>query len=244
MGVRHGHRAADRHRRRQPDGRGRGRDHGADPQGPPRRRGVPLRGLLRGGDGGGAGRVRDGAASQRGGPVVSRRTLATVILGAWIVSLGWLVKREVFQPTGARLAEAALRVPPGAAYYRLAVAERQVGFASSTIDTSGTSVRVTDVLVLQVPAVGTLHHTTAMSRATLSRTLRFERVDAKFDGDVARFAAKGLVNGDSVLTITLATTSDTATTRVPLVRPIVLPSMLPLRLAFGGELKPGKVYTS
>src|SRR5256884_5904238 len=105
MGVRHGHRAAGRHGRGQPDGRGRGRDHGADPQGPPRRRGVPLRGLLRGGDGGGAGRVRDGAASQRGGPVVSRRTLVAVILGAWIVSLGWLVKREVFQPTGARLAE-------------------------------------------------------------------------------------------------------------------------------------------
>jgi len=117
---------------------------------------------------------------------VSRRTLAAVILGAWIVSLGWLVKREVFQPTGARLAEAALRVPPGAAYYRLAVAERQVGFASSTIDTSGTSIRVTDVLVLQVPAVGTLHRTTAMSRATFSRTLRFEGVEAKFDGAARR----------------------------------------------------------
>src|SRR5438874_8682989 len=115
MGVRHGHGADDGQRRRQPDGRGRGRNDGADPQGPPRRRGVPLRGLLRGGDGGGAGRVRDGAASQRGGPVVSRRTLAAVILGAWIVSLGWLAKREVFQPTGARLAEAAWSLPSGSA---------------------------------------------------------------------------------------------------------------------------------
>ena len=175
---------------------------------------------------------------------MSRRTLVVVMLGAWIVSLGWLVKREVFPPTGTRLAEAALRVPPGAVYYRLAVAERQVGFASSTIDTSGTNVRVTDVLVLQVPAVGTLHHTTAMSRATLSRTLRLERVDARFEGDGGRFAARGLVNGDTVLTVNLASTTDTATTRMPLVRPIVLPSMLPLRLAFGGELKPGKVYTS
>ena len=175
---------------------------------------------------------------------MSRRNLAAAILGAWIVSLGWLVKRELFQPTGARLAEAALRVPPGAAYYRLAVAERQVGFASSTIDTSGTSVRVTDVLVLQVPAMGTLHRTTAMSRATLSRTLRFERVDARFDGDIGRFAARGLVNDDTVLTVNLASTTDTATIRVPLLRPIVLPTILPLRLAFGGELKPGKVYTS
>src|ERR1041384_2705757 len=179
MGVRRGHRATDRHRRRQPVGRGRRRDHGADPQGPPWQRGLPFRGFFRGGDGGGAGRVRGGAAPQRGGPVVSRRRLAALILGAWIVSLGWLVKREVFAPAGARLAEAALRVPPGAVYYRLAVAERQVGYASSTIDTSSTTIRVTDVLVLQIPTLGTLRHTAAMSRATLSRTLRFERVDAK-----------------------------------------------------------------
>src|SRR5207249_932283 len=110
-------------------------------------------------------------------------------------------------------AEAALRVPPGAAYYRLAVAERQVGFASSTIDTSGTSVRVTDVLVLQVPAVGTLHHTTAMSRATLSRTLRFEGVEAKFAGELGRFAARGLVSGDTVLSVSLESATDSETTR-------------------------------
>src|SRR5437879_13563695 len=159
MGVRHGHRAANRHRRGQPHGRGRRRDHGADPQGPPRQRGVPGRRLLRRRAARRPGRVRGRAASRRGGSLVSRRTLTAVILGAWIVSLGWLVKREVFRPTGARLAEAAMRVPPGAVYYRLAVAERQVGFASSTIDTSGTSIRVTDVLVLQVPAAGPPHHT-------------------------------------------------------------------------------------
>ena len=175
---------------------------------------------------------------------MSRRTLAAVIIGAWIVSLGWLVKREVFPPTGARLAEAALRVPPGAVYYRLAVAERQVGFASSTIDTSGTSIRVTDVLVLQVPAAGTLHHTTTMSRATFSRTLRFERLEAKFDGDVGRFAVRGLASGDTVFALSLESATDSETTRMSLVRPLVLPTILPLRLAFGGELKPGKVYTS
>jgi hypothetical protein len=129
-------------------------------------------------------------------------------------------------------------------YYRLAVAERQVGFASTTIDTSETSIRVTDVLVLQVPAVGTLHRTAAMSRATFSRALRFEGVEAKFDGDMGRFAARGLVIGDTVLTISLASATDSETTRMPLVRPVVLPTILPLRLAFSGELKPGKVYSS
>jgi len=42
---------------------------------------------------------------------VSRRGWVIAILTAWVLSLGWLVKRELFRPTGARLAEAALAVP-------------------------------------------------------------------------------------------------------------------------------------
>src|SRR5207249_10371034 len=121
---------------------------------------------------------------------MTRRTWAVAILGAWAVSLGWLVKREFFRPTGTRLAEAALSVPPGAVYYRLDVGGQQVGFASSTIDTVGAAIQVTDVLVLDVPALGTMHRTTAMSRAAVSRALRLQRVDAKFDGDLGRFAAR------------------------------------------------------
>src|SRR5207302_1084035 len=83
---------------------------------------------------------------------VARRSGAVAIRGAWAASLGWLVKREFFRPTGTRLAEAALSVPPGAVYYRLDVAGQQVGFASSTIDTQATSIGVTDILVLRIPA--------------------------------------------------------------------------------------------
>jgi len=175
---------------------------------------------------------------------VTRRTWAVAILGAWAASIGWLVKREFFRPTGARLAEAALSVPPGAVYYRLDVAGQQVGFASSTIDTQATSIGVTDILVLRIPALGVLHRTAAMSRATLSRTLRLERVDARFDGDLGRFAARSLVAGDTLLTVTLLAGPYSETTHVPLARPIVLPTLLPLRLAFGGELKRGKTYAS
>src|SRR2546428_1323477 len=175
---------------------------------------------------------------------MTRRTWAVAILGAWAASLGWLVRRECCRPTGTRLAEAALSVPPGAVYYRLDVAGQQVGFASSTIDTQTTSIGVTDILVLSIPALGVLHRTAAMSRATLSRTLRLERVDARFDGDLGRFATRSLVAGDTLLTVTLLAGPDSETTHVPLARPIVLPTLLPLRLAFGGELKRGKTYSS
>src|SRR5438128_3585270 len=175
---------------------------------------------------------------------MTRRTWAVAILGAWAASLGWLVKREFFRPTGTRLAEAALSVPPGAAYHRCDVAGQQVGFPPSTIDAQATTLGSTDVLVLTIPALGVLHRAAAMSRATLPRPLRLERVAARFDGDLGRFATRSLVAGDTLLTLTLLAGPDSETTHVPLARPIVLPTLLPLRLAFGGELKRGKTYSS
>src|SRR3954469_23558528 len=104
------------------------------------------------------------------------------ILAIWALSLGWLVKREVFRPTGARLAEAALAVPPGAMFYRLDVGGQQVGFAATTLDALPDSIRVENVYVLHIPALGKLRRNTTRSVAMLSRALRLQRVDVTFDG--------------------------------------------------------------
>src|SRR5207244_11456820 len=112
------------------------------------------------------------------------------------------------------------------------------------IDTQTTSIGVTDILVLSIPALGVLHRTAAMSRATLSRTLRLERVDARFDGDLGRFAARSLVAGDSLLTVTLLAGPDSETTHVPLARPLGLPPLLLLRLPCGGGLQRGQTYSA
>jgi hypothetical protein len=175
---------------------------------------------------------------------VTRRYWAAGILAAWVLSVGWLVKRELFRSTGARLAEAALSVSPGAMFYRLDLGGQQLGFASSTIDTVPDSIRVEDMLVLDVPALGKLHRTSARSVALLSRALRLERVDVLFDGDLGRFAARGVVLGDSVLRVAIASDADSQITRIGLAGPITLPTLLPLRLAFGGELRPGRTYTT
>jgi len=175
---------------------------------------------------------------------VNRRRWVIAILAAWVLSLGWLVKREVFRPTGARLAAAALAVPPGALFYRLAVGGQQVGYSSTTIDTLASSLRVENVFVLDVPAMGALHRTSARSTATLSRALRLETVETTFDGDLGQFAAHGRVIGDTVLLVAIVAAGDSQTTRIPLQGPITLPTLLPLRLAFGGELRSGHAYTA
>jgi len=175
---------------------------------------------------------------------VTRRHWAIAILVVWLLSLGWLVKREVFRSTGARLADAALSVPPGAMFYRLDLGAQQVGFASATLDTLPDSIRVEDDFVLDVAAVGKLRRTKARSVAFLSRTLRLLRVDVTFDGDIGQFDAHGRVLGDSVLRVSIVSDGDSQVTRMPLTGPITLPSLLPLRLAFGGELQRGRTYSA
>ena len=175
---------------------------------------------------------------------MSRRGWVIAILAAWVLSLGWLVKREVFRPTGARLAAAALAVPPGALFYRLDVGGQQVGYSSTTIDTLPSALRVETVFVLDVPALGKLHRTTARSTAMLSRALRLESVKASFDGDLGQFETHGRVIGDTVLSVAIVSGTDSQMTRIPLQGPVTLPALLPLRLAFGGELQSGKSYTA
>src|SRR5439155_7685593 len=193
-------RPTTRDRRRQPDARGLRRDHGDGVARAPRRRAIPGGRVVRRRATGRSAGVRGRIAA---GGVVSRRGWVIAILTAWVLSLGWLVKREVFRPTGARLAEAALAVPPGALFYRLAVGGQQVGYSSTTIDTLPSSLRVENVFVLDVPAMGALHRTSARSVATLSRALRLETVETTFDGDLGQFAAHERVIGDTVLLVAI-----------------------------------------
>ena len=176
---------------------------------------------------------------------MTRRHWAIGVLAVWLLSLGWLAKRELFRSTSARLADAALSVPPGALFYRLDMGATQVGWVSATMDTLPDSIRVEDMFVLDVAAAGKLRRSTARSVALLSRTLRLQRVDVTFDGDFGEFTAHGRVLGDSVLRVSIVSEgSSQVTQNLPLSGPITLPTLLPLRLAFGGELQQGRTYSA
>ena len=173
---------------------------------------------------------------------MTRRRLAFVVLGVWALTLGWLVQRHYFRSTGARLAEAALAIPPGATYYRLTLDSAPVGFSSTTLDTLADSIRVDDVLVLDAPALGLMHRTTARSTAIVGRTLRLRSLSVAFDGDDGRFTAQGAVGADSLLRLQLVTGADSDFARVRIDPTAVVPSLVALRLAFGGALRPGNHY--
>ena len=134
---------------------------------------------------------------------MTRRTVAAGVLLLWVGAIGWLVRREFWRSAGSVLAEATLSLPPGATYYALFLGGQQIGFASNTVDTLADTIRVDDVMVLEVPALGEIHRTDARTEAWLTRQLELRGFNALLRGDLGEFAARGTVHGDSLLTVEL-----------------------------------------
>ena len=70
----------------------------------------------------------------------------------WLAGIAALVRRELFRPSVERLAEAAARVSPGVVFYAVMQGDRQVGFASSTIDTASKEITAIEYLLANLPS--------------------------------------------------------------------------------------------
>ena len=109
--------------------------------------------------------------------VMSKRAMVGgPIIVAWLAGLALLVRREYFRPQYEKLAEAAMRITPGVVYYGVMQGDKQVGFASSTIDTAQTSLTITDYFVADIPVGGKARRASARSNVTLSRALHCQDV--------------------------------------------------------------------
>jgi hypothetical protein len=153
------------------------------------------------------------------------------------------VRREYFKPNALKLQEAALRVGPGAEFYAISMGAGPIGYASSTVDTTPEGLRVQDLMVVDIEALGRVQRTQLATEIRLTRDLRLLGFNGSLEAPGTAFRARGEVQGDSVLTVTLdAGTARPQVTRVSLRHPIVMTAMLPLQLAFGRQLAPGKEY--
>ena len=173
-----------------------------------------------------------------------RGAVAVTVLIAWAAGMAIFIRRERHNAPAQRLAEAALRVSPGAAFYRVEKDGRQIGFASSTIDTTRGGLSITDYLSADLPVGGAEHRATATSDVRLSRTLALTDFALSFEADGSPIAVSGQAIGDSALQVVI-THDETAadTQRVSLTGPVVLPTIVPLAIALGEEPKVGRTYT-
>ena len=172
-----------------------------------------------------------------------RGIAALAIVVAWVAGIGMLVRREFFRPHIDRLAEAALRVSPGAVFYAVLQGDKQIGFASSTLDTALNVIEQRDYLVADIPVGGTLHRTTARTNVILTRTLRVRSFEVDVEADSTRTRITGVIDGDTLLTLVTGAAGVSDTQRVRLAGPILLPTLAPLAVALEEEPEVGNRYT-
>lgn len=176
---------------------------------------------------------------------MSRRgAVAVVVLVAWATGMAMFIRRERRNAPAQRLAEAALRVSPGAAYYRVEKDGRQIGFASSTIDTTHGGLAINDYLTADLAVGGRDHRATATSDVRLSRMLALTDFRLSFEADGSPIAVSGRLQGDSAMQVVISHDETSADTqRVALSTPVILPTIVPIAIALGEQPKVGRTYT-
>jgi len=96
----------------------------------------------------------------------TRRNIGRLVLLGWAVALAWLARRQFSQGESADTASRARRLAPGAAYYAIYAGARQIGQLNLSVDTTLDGVRLTEVMVIDLP----YGDTTASWRAARSIT--------------------------------------------------------------------------
>ena len=165
--------------------------------------------------------------------------LSALVLVTWFGMIGWQVRREYFQPELTRLAEAALSLAPGVSFYTIRMGERNVGLATSRLDTIPEGFELRDEMILDLPALGQTGSAVVRTRVSLSPALVMESFSFSLDSEIGRFRADGVLGADSTLNVTIDTGGSRQEVSYRLAEPPIFSAALPIRIAMAGELKVG-----
>lgn len=173
-----------------------------------------------------------------------RGYLALGILLAWGLGISVLVRREFFRERSAILAEAAMRLGPMALYYVVEQEGRQIGFASTYVDTTPTTYEVVDYFIADLPVAGQRFRASARSAITLSRALALRSFDVTIDTPLDSMSAVGFMEGDSAVAYVLRMPGQpTDTQRVAVKGPILVPTLMPSAAVLVASPKVGRTVT-
>ena len=172
----------------------------------------------------------------------TRRNIGRLVLLGWAAALAWLARRQFYQGESADTASRARRLAPGAAYYAIYAGARQIGQLNLSVDTTLDGVRLTEVMVIDLPYGDTTRQLARSSDYYLTRSLRLRNFTRNAFGVGPREQLVGQMSTDSILGLSNLEGPDGAPTvrmrmRVP--GDALLPVMLPYRSAFGDQLRVG-----
>ncbi len=172
-----------------------------------------------------------------------RGLTAVVIVVAWLAGVAVLVRREFFVGTAARLADAALRLSPGASYFVVSQGGERIGFASNTLDTLASGIEVVDWFIADLPVGGSTQRASARSVIHLTRGLALQNFDLQVETQGTPLHVGGRTDGDSAVVFSLRSgPTPPDSQRIAVRGPILLPTLVPLVIALGETPKVGKSY--
>lgn len=122
----------------------------------------------------------------------------------WAASLAALAARRVNRPPAARLGHAASRLAPVTYYYDLRQGERPIGSAMSAVDTTATSLVLSESFDGEFPVAGDTLRMRTRARTYLTRGLVLDSFSVTLRGDVTPVSLRGVPRaGSGVLTPTV-----------------------------------------
>ncbi|MGI9043494.1 MAG: hypothetical protein ACR2GK_05150 [Gemmatimonadaceae bacterium] len=173
---------------------------------------------------------------------MTRRVIAVAIIAIWIFGLGLLYNRTTNRTPEQELAEAGMRVSPATYYYILEQDGRQVGAASSALDTTNSRIISNDFVRGAIPVGREVLRLEARSEARFTRGLRFRDVVIRATGDLTPFFLRGAMQEgeDRTLRVTAENAGDKPITlESPVATPVFIPTVAALPLMLRGNPKIG-----
>lgn len=175
--------------------------------------------------------------------IISRRVIGAAILLVWAGVVGMHVKREYFKPDLLRLEEGARSLAPGSYFYIVRMQGHAIGVARSRFDTLATGFVFEDNIMLDVPALDTVHRAIAQTRIEFGKSLQLQLFKFSLTSEIGRFDVTGTMRPDSQLALEVKAGAQTQRSLYPASKLLMLDAAVPMRLAASGELAIGKSFT-
>lgn len=175
-----------------------------------------------------------------------RRLVAIVVLGTFALSLALLTRRVMHATLAAEELSETLPVAPGSAYYAVRLEGVLAGFATITVDTSVTTVRVSEVVDVRLPEGDSVRHYQMRGETLLDRGLHLRSFEFLRTVDRQRSRVRGRALQDTLLVWQVG---DSA--RAPMADTVRLPSSgvqtawaMPLGLVYATQARVGSRRTA
>jgi hypothetical protein len=172
----------------------------------------------------------------------TRATLAVIVVALWLGGLAMMHRRNANVSEAEQLAQVALRVQPQTFYYTIERDGKQIGAASSALDTTINTLISEEYFVGDLPAGKSLERTSARWQSRLTRGFRLVGLTIGIARQTQPFSINASVQEDTLLFIAgTKTTRGHPPAHYTFIRPLFTPSLAPVAFMLGGDHTIGRM---